>query len=208
MRAHADTDEVIAIRAALEAAGIPKPMGSGARHTATWVAVALAEITRLRAELEGHAAREAELLRQAAEQTAAAERETAGRVLASERVKARGSAAGCPRPDKAAYDISNEHEQRLAERRRSRGIDLYMCVCGWSHLGHPPAVEVPDAPALPDDPMLWARDRRKVVLFTGGGGVQAEGQVVAYHHDPTVQIRTVDGRVIAWRADLARPVAS
>lgn len=196
--------EIEQIREALAAAGVPEPFTrGGAGHTVAWVGVALLELT---ARLEQDELKRAEAARRAAE----LEAEQRHRVLATRRVDARATRGGCPRPDKAAYDVRNEHERKLAERRRTRDMDLYECRtpdgsgCDWWHVGHPVGDNIPDTPALPDAPIVWARSSRRVTLYTGSGTVHAEGRCLAYEDSPTVKVRTDDGATISWRADLAR----
>lgn len=55
------------------------------------------------------------------------------------------------------------------------------------------------------DPHDWVRNGTWVELRTLQGDVYAAGEVFAYCDAPTVEIRTQSGRVVSWRADLARP---
>lgn len=126
---------------------------------------------------------------------------TQARRMATARVEARTIRSGCARPDKAAYNPDDPHEARLIERRRRPGMELYQCRCQWWHLGNPTP---PDPPTLPDDPIVWARDHRRVALYSGQGDVVACGIVETFTDAPTLQVTLDSGRRQTWVASLAR----
>lgn len=114
----------------------------------------------------------------------------------------------CSWPAKAAYNPDVPAEMAVIERRRGPGMKLYPCGCGWHHLGHPAQDDRPEPPPLPDgSPIVWARERRRVVLVNGAGQPQSEGVAESYCDSPTLRVR-VNGQLVTWVADLARPAPS
>lgn len=185
-----DAAEILAIRAALDAAGVPRPHGADS-STLAWVLVALAQVARLNAPpTVPVAVVRAVVIPEQRRQAIA-------------RIDSRAGRAGCYHPEKKAYDVADREELIIADRRRKLDSVLYPCPCGWSHLGATPA-SVQDTPPLPDEPALWARDRRQVCLVNCHGDVIAVGRVLLHEHDPTVQVETDDRRRITWRADRIR----
>jgi hypothetical protein len=133
----------------------------------------------------------------------------------TQRVRSRTNRTACRWPRKDAYNPEDPAEARLAARRTRPGMALYLCGCGWHHLGNlpidpkVPAAPIPRVDLEPGEggPIAWAQQRRRVTLVTGQGQVHAVGEVLAYIDAPTVQVRLADGRVIPWRLDLTVPAS-
>lgn len=52
----------------------------------------------------------------------------------------------------------------------------------------------------------WVQSQKTVQARYAAGGVRVEGQVVGYVEQPTLVIRTADGDLVHWIADLTDPV--
>jgi hypothetical protein len=121
-----------------------------------------------------------------------------------ETIARRTSRRSCRFPWKAAYNPDKPAEKAIIQRRTGPGMTLYRCGCGWSHLGHPDDTDRPAAPPLPEgNPIVWAMEKRNVVLVNGAGQVQARGIAESFCDAPTLCVRVGD-RLVTWRADMTR----